>query len=230
MRRRVRVLLWSLLALVVAVVGCAVLLYRAAHQVPEFYERAVAAALPPAQRRAASDQLERQVLELHNDARRTGAWQLTLSEQQLNAWLETDLTGKFPHALPGAVREPRVHLAPGAVQVACRYEGQHWQGVLWLTAELSLTDQPNEIAIRLRELRAGWLPLPLNQMIERVSTQAQQLGVPLRWTQQDADPVALVRVPTQDPQDERREILLEALSLRAGEVLLSGRTVRRASP
>jgi hypothetical protein len=46
----------------------------------------------------------------------------------------------------------------------------------------------------------------------------------LRWGQADGDPVALVTVPHQHEDYSHREIYLETIEIRDGEIALAGRT------
>lgn len=202
------------------------LLYRATQHVPDFYQQALAEPSTPQHLRQTSDQLERQVLDLHNHARREGPWQAEFTEQQLNAWLAADLERKFPQTLPQGLREPRIRISPDAVQLACRYADEHWQVVLSLTVAVFLTDTPNELAVQIREVHAGRVPLPLKNVLEQVTTEARRRALPLRWSQDKADPVALIQIPTQAAQNRGREMIVESISLRAGSVLVTGRTGR----
>ena len=69
--------------------------------------------------------------------------------------------------------------------------------------------------------------MPLTQILERVSDAARRAGVDLSWSQQEGDPVAVLRVPSRHPDFEDRELHLESLELNDGKVSLSGRTERR---
>jgi hypothetical protein len=221
-----RRLLWAALALLLLLAVALWLLYRATQQVPEFYQQALGTSLPPTQLRAASDQLERQMLELHNDARRLGRWQAVFTVKQLNAWLAADLPQKFPQAMPAGARDPRVRITPQQIHFACSYATEHWQTVVSVTGEVRLTDTPNELAVRIREVRAGRVPIPLKRVLDEVSRQAQQRGLPLQWSQEQADPVALIQLPLRDAELPHREIHLESVTLRDGAIVVQGHTER----
>jgi hypothetical protein len=98
--------------------------------------------------------------------------------------------------------------------------------VISLAAEVYLTDEPNEVAVRIREVRAGRLPLPLKGVLDRVTAQARDRNLPLRWTQHDADPVALIPIPVEHEQYRGHQLLLDAVSLGDGSLLLTGHTER----
>ncbi len=222
MRRLVRIVLVAAIVAIAAVTLLLVGAYQAAKQEPKFYQQALRR--QPQQQKQAGDELEQRVLELHNEARQDGRWQAVFTAEQLNGWLAADLPEKFPKALPRGVSEPRVAIDPEQAQIACRYEDDKLSTVVSLAVELHLTDEPNVIAVRICQARAGVLPIPLKQWLDRISTAAQRSNVPLRWAQRDGDPVALVTVPTEHEDYAHRHVRLDTLELREGEIYLAGRT------
>jgi hypothetical protein len=195
-------------------------LYRASQSVPEFYELAIEQETAAADR--AGDELERQVVAMANDLEAGEHWELALTDEQINGWLATDLREKFPQLLPREVQEPRVAFKDRAAHVACRLDTGRVSTVLSLKLETYLTDQPNEIAVRVQRVRAGLLPVPLTKILDQITAVALQSGVSLRWSQRDGDPVALVAFPTQRPE-LRPGVVLQRLEVGSGELLVSGR-------
>ena len=211
----------ALAAAALAAVSLA-LVWRASRQVPAFYRVALAA--EPVAQRAAGQRFEREALQLHNQARREGHWEARFTEEEINGWLATDLPEKFPQALPAGASQPRVSIEPGRAQFAVRYARGEIDAVVSLAGEVYLTTEPNEVAIRIGDVRAGALPIPLAQFLDEVAERAGEAGFPLRWTEMEGDPVALVTVPL-DPRDFRnRRLVLEKLELAAGELIVAGRT------
>jgi hypothetical protein len=194
--------------------------YEATRHRPAFYRRALSVA--PQQQKIAGDELERNVLELHNEVRHSGHWQATFSEQQINGWLASDLMEKFPNLLPKGVFDPRVALDPENAQVACRYESPKMSAIISLSLAVHLTDEPNVVAVRIRRARAGALPLPLKNFLDRISRVAAQSGFPLRWAQEDGDPVALFKIPSEHEDYVTQGVFLESVELRDGEIFLAG--------
>jgi hypothetical protein len=226
-RRALRIALWSGLTCLLLLATAALVLYRGTQHVPEFYQQVLTATVPPAQQFQVGDELERDVLELHNATTKPGRWEAEFTDEQINAWLATLLPRNHPQALPAEIRDPRVKISADSAQLAWRLASERFETVISLQADLYLTDQPNQIAIRLHAVRAGWVPVPLTQILERVSDAARRAGVDLSWSQQEGDPVALLRVPSRHPDFEDRELHLESLELNDGKVSLSGRTERR---
>ena len=193
----------------------------ATHRQPEFYRQAMERG--PGTQAEVGDQLERQVLTLHNDTRREGNWQASFSDQQINGWLATDFDKNFPNALPPQFQNPRVAIEEKHVRLACRYVDQPISAILSMEIDLYLTDEQNVIALQIRKARAGMLPVPLVNVLNTITDVARRAEIELDWKTFSGDPVALVTIPVQ--REELKQLLhLDALELRAGEVYLSGRT------
>ena len=159
MGRRWRVVVGAVVAGLCGVGGILLGLYLALLQAPDFYQAAVAMAT--AEQEVAGQQFERNLLALHNDIQQGGEWTRVFSAAQINGWLAVDLPDKFPQSLPPAIRDPRVELEPRRLQVAFRYEGERLSTVVSLSLEVELADEPNTLAVRIRQAQAGWIPIPL---------------------------------------------------------------------
>lgn len=206
----------------VVLLFCLLGAFRAARHEPEFYQQALN--MEPQQQQEAGEQLERRVLELHNNVRRPGRWEAVFTDEQLNGWLSGDLEVKFPQLLPPGVSSPRVALGSHQARLACRYETPKINAVVSLALEVHLTDEPNVVAIRVRKARAGALPLPLKGFLDRIAEVAMQSGLVLRWAQEEGDPVALFKIPSEHEDYVTQGIFLESLELRDGEIYLAGRS------
>ena len=216
--RRLLLVFLAILVLVGGFVGWA---YRASQQVPEFYVRQLnAEKLRPANR--SGDALERQALQLNNQIRKNDRWQARFSAEEINDWLAVDLPKKFPSALPPDVQSPRVAIDSEMMQVACRVENARISSVVSLGVQPFVTAEPNVIALRIKQLRAGALPLPLAQYLEKVTERCARSGVPVRWSEEEGDPVALVTLPL-DPKDfQNRKVRVEQVGLEDGALVVAG--------
>jgi hypothetical protein len=213
-----------LLILLLTAGGIALFLgYRATQQVPDFYGQAIQ--LEPEVQQEAGDVLEQHVLQLHNEVRQSGRWEAVFTDQQINGWLAYDLPEKFADVLPPGVSDPRVVIEDRQARIACRYDAKRFRSVISLDLEIHLTEEPNVLAVRIHQARAGLLPLPLKRFLDEITAQAGTADVIVRWSQDDGDPVALVTVPTRHDQYPRREVHLETVELRDGEVYLAGRSL-----
>lgn len=203
-------------------VGCFV--YRAAQAEPEFYQEALTRSVPEEQAQHGAD-LERQLLELHNQAITEGRWEAILTDEQINGWLATDLPLKFPQLLPPGAKDPRVAIRDNRIQAACRYESSRINAVISLELEVELSDEPNTLSVRVAQVRAGRVPIPLAPFLERIAAVAKTTDVPFRWAKTEGDPVAMITIPKQHKDYLHREVYVESLELRDGELALAGHAV-----
>lgn len=211
-------------ALVTAVIVAVSLwsVYRASQEVPEFYVAALAA--PPKIQAAAGDELERQALALNNQVRRPGRWEARFTQDQINGWLAADLPRKFPGSLPRGAADPRVDISPGETQLAVKWDDGGVSTVLSVAGEIYLTEEPNEVAVRIHSVRAGALPVPLARFLDQIARRAASSGLPLSWTEVDGDPVALIKLPLDREEFRGKRLVLEELWLGEGEIVVAGRT------
>ncbi len=224
-----RWLTWLLLGLLVVLSSCGAttyLLYRASQQVPEFYSAAIRESLPIAEQRELVDELERRTLELHNQMRRTGQWESEFTDEQVNAWLATQLPEQFPRLMPVGTRDPRVKISSDSIKAACRWRGESLEAVISVEATVHLTKNPNQLAVRLIAVRAGNVPLPLGQLLDRISQSARKGGLNLTWAQEDGDPVALIQIPSRHKEYKRRELHLTRIQMEEGRVVIGGEIER----
>jgi hypothetical protein len=196
--------------------------YYALHSEPSFYTAALAQPAPT--QREAGTELERNLLALHNDAQDAATWAALFTDEQVNGWLGVDLPEKFPHLLPETVTAPRVHFAPGHVQLGCRLTDSHISSVVSATVSVQLSDEPNTLAVRIHGAWAGQLPLPLKGLLDQISAAAERAEVPLKWVQSDGDPVALITLTNLSPLDDGRRPQITRIELGDGTLRLVGQT------
>lgn len=201
--------------------------YWAARQSPAFYRQAMAISSPVAAR--GGDRFEDAALDLHNAGQRPGRWEVSFTADEINGWLAKDLPAKFPRLLPSGISDPRIALDDDLFHLAIRYRRGGVDTVLSIAGEAYLTAQTNELAIRLTAARAGLVPIPLGHVIQEISDRAERAHVNLRWTEVKDAPVALIRLPLDSGNDDKR-MVLDRLETRPGQILLAGRTESPSSP
>jgi hypothetical protein len=221
MRKSLAWLLVSMLTLAVACVATLFGLYRASQQVPEFYQRALVTA---AADHESGERFERQALALHNQVRHAGEWEARFTEDEINAWLAAVLPEKFPQALASGLSNPRVAIEGDIIRLALRYERGSTSTIVSLIARVHLTDEPNEIAVEIRDVRAGALPVPLARFLDEIKVHAVHAGFPLRWTETAGLPVALVRLSQGAKGPPNRRLRVERLQLHDRALVVGGRT------
>lgn len=201
-------------------------IHWASRRVPDFYRAAKQHITPPTESPTASpvDRLdwEKTLLDWHNDLRQSESWQLVINSHELNRWLLQDLPRKFPQALPAEVQEPVVAIDAHAIRLGFQYRDDRFNTVLWLECEPFLTRDSREIALQVKRVRAGWLPISPQQVIDQLTRAARQQQLSLRWDQSGGNPVAILRLPERYQQLDNRQITLEKITLAPDQLIITG--------
>ncbi len=193
-------------------------LYLASRHVPEFYRAARAA--DSASERRANDEFLENLAALSSNSGAQETWEAAFTSEQINGWLAVDLVKNHRGLMPPEFSNPRVAIDSRRVNVACRYQLGAISTVVSLEVEPYLAEA-NTLALRIRHLRAGRLPLPLATILDAVSRAARGANLRLRWQQADGDPVALVTLPQpRDVAGKRR--MVQRVEFDDGEIYLSG--------
>lgn len=196
-------------------------LYRAVRHTPEFYRQALA--VDAAAQRLASDQMLQRATALASDVHKPGRWQAVFTAEQINGYLAVQLSKDHPGLLPPALRDPRIAITPRQVVLACHYQDARLSCVLSLTLEVYLAD-PNVIALRIRQARAGAIPLPLDDVLRQISRATERLAWRVDWRQAEGDPVAQIHLPLPRGKDGKT-VQIDSLRLGEGEIYVAGRTL-----
>jgi len=217
-RTRIFVGLFAAVVVVAAIfVGFAM---RALHQVQPFY----AAALEVDSNTLADEShaMERRVATLVSDAKQQPSWRAAFSDREVNGWLAVALEEKFADLLPASIVDPRVAFEAEEAVIGFRYEGKEFTAVISMRVNAWISGA-DVVAIRLLKAHIGTLPIPLTKIVEHMTQAARKLQVPLRWTQQDGAPVALISLPgvLSTGGEQRR---LDVVELHEGELYLAGST------
>jgi len=226
MVRRLRLIIAIFSGSLAALAIAAGWFYWASHRVPPFY--AAALAEPTETAHEASDALLRGVAALFNDLRHAGHWQAQFSIDQINGWLADDMLRNHPTLFPSEISEPRLGVENDRLMLGFRWHGKRWTLVVSLEAELYLREI-NVVAVRIHKLRAGSLPLPLEDLVDDLVAAGRRLDLQIDKRQLDGDPLLLI-APPQDGEYNDSLVQLEALQLRDGQLYLAGRTEKGARP
>jgi hypothetical protein len=211
------------LVVTIAILGIAVwILYLSAQKEPKFYQQALA--ISEQTLAAEGDEFEKRVLELQNDARTKIEWQVVFTESQLNGWLAADLSKKFPNALPPQVSDLRVGLSKDDLRIACRVKSGRFKGIVQARADAFCTDVPGQIAIQVKQVGTGLLPIPINSIADRVSESLRRVGLPVEWSEIDSDPVALISLPGDTMKIGDHRIQIESIQMLEKKMVVSGKS------
>jgi len=212
--------IYGLVALaIVGVATLATVALLSTRHIPDFYAEAITA--EPEEERQANDELLQRATTLNNNVRKPGRWQALFTAEQINGWLSVDLAENHPELLAEGFSEPRIQIRKGKATLACRYKSGMMNTVASATFEIYLAE-PDILALRIDNVRAGALPMPMNAIVDGVAQAAETLNLRVQWRQVKGDPVALITMPATHDQDSVYK--LDALELREGELYIAGRT------
>jgi hypothetical protein len=212
-----RLILVVVVGLLLVAAVCGLGIYLAARYVPQFYQEAIA--VPSASSREGSDRMLQRSTALASDLKRGGRWAALFTPEELNGWLAVDLVENHGNSLPSGVEAPRVAFTADRLMLACRYRLGILSTVLWLEVEPYLTG-PNAVAVRLRKVRAGRLPVPMQSVLEAIDGAVRHTDLRIEWSQTEGDPVAVISMPPQ--QEAGRQFTLDTLRIRDGKLYAAG--------
>jgi hypothetical protein len=220
MKRRLRIVACATVALACVAAGAVIVAYLATRQVRPFYEQALQIA--PEDLEQGRRELESRATALYTDARQAGKWQALFTDDQINGWLAVQIADTAERGLPNSIRAPRIAIVPDLVTLGFTTKRGGVETVIAVDAAVFLTDD-GDVAIYLRRVRAGALPLPLMMVAEEIAAACRELELPVRWAQQDGAPVAMIRVRG-DEGAGGRQWWIDAIELNQGELYVAGHT------
>ena len=220
MSRKLRITIIVVGSLALLLGASVTTVYFALQHVPHFYRDALNA--QPQRQQVGSDEMLQNATALASHARRQGRWASAFTAEQINGWLAVDRQKNYPDLLPSEIVDPRVRIAPGLMTIACRYQQGNVSLVVSLNMELYVPE-PNVLALRIKNVRAGAIPLPLSQILDGVAKAAEDMNLRLRWAQSQGDPVALVTLPKTIGKGDI-SYRLETIDLRNDVLYLAGNT------
>jgi hypothetical protein len=163
-----------------------------------------------------------QSLQLRNDICNEPTWEAVFTDQEVNAWLAEDLVRHFAGQLPSEVNEPRVLFELDRVILAFQLRQRGVQSVITVIARPRVPEG-NTVELTLEKIRAGILPVPADNVLDRIIEYARCHGIDVEWTRKDGYPVVLIRYT---PNLDRDDVQLEELQVRDGQMRLAGRSDR----
>ncbi|TWU15859.1 hypothetical protein [Allorhodopirellula heiligendammensis] len=205
----------------VAVCGASWWAVAQSQQVPDFYKRARSQS--QANVEIARNQFQHDVEQVRKQSLRGGFWKASFGEDEINAWVQSEFPERFERLLAHGVTEPAIAIENGELFAAARYVSSGWDTVISCRLSVEMTEEPNLLAIALSDLKAGALPLPLEPFVRKISKEAAIGDLDIRWDFTQDGPIALVKIPQEDPRFVIKPLVIESINLIAGQLQLDGR-------
>lgn len=202
-------------------VGVAGTLLWALLRVPDFYADATAS-IPQesAERKQAAKQLVQETTNLVNNIKHSDQWSATFKQSEINSWFVEELhQEKYDDVIPEGVSDPRLMIKEEMLQLGFRFKRNGWNGIVSLQLKPWIQNE-NQLAIEIDSIRAGIVPIPLEEMLQELSKQLVDSGWDVTWNHANGHDVAVINLQQQKPDSP----VLESLLIDEGEVRISGRS------
>jgi hypothetical protein len=208
------------IALVLVLVLCAVGggLFWALFQVPDFYAQAMAEKIDPATRKAESKRFTQRTLQLVDDIKHNEKWAEEFTQLQVNSWFAEELDGQYKDLLPDGASDPRMVIRQNAVLVGFRYSHNGWSGVVSFEVK-PWVPEPNQLALEIRAIKAGLIPIPLDEVLKQIAGQFETRGWNVTWRQSNGNDVMIVNFGS----SEKKKSVLERIELLKGKLRVFGK-------
>ena len=156
-----------------------------------------------------------------------GAWEAVLDEEEINAWLATDLPRNHPQLLPSGIDAPRVDLEPQRIAVAVRVGRWPLSAVASCRAEVVLRDV-NRLGVAVEQVALGGVPVPSGPLLHDLARRLTAAGLAADLRRLDGRTLLVIVIPPGSP-DGGPTRSLERFSIDTGSVVFAGRTVPPAA-
>lgn len=213
-RRRVGFIALFLLLAVCAAGGS---LFWALVQVPDFYEEELATPIDPAVRKAAAKMFVQQTLRLADDIQHADRWSQEFTQRQVNSWIAEELHLKYAKLVPPGVSRPRVRFLDQTVLIGFRFEQKRFSGIVSLRLK-PWVSQLNQLTLEVLSVRAGLVPIPLDNVLGEVTRQLEYAGWQTEWRQNDGNDVLIVHLD----RPGRNQPVLESVDVAEGVLRIRG--------
>ena len=220
MRKRVRFALIAIVVLGLILAAALYVVFRASQQVPAFYTEAIS--IPAQAQETESDRMLTQITALHNELQGKGRWSQVFKAQTINGWLAVDLPRNHPTLLASGMHDPRVHIDPQGITMACQVDRGGLHAIVSLQIS-ALVESDDVVGLRVHKARLGAIPWSFRTVLDKIADAARKSNVDIHWRQTDGDPVALIKIPS--PRGNRKQIIhIETIRLEEGALVVAGTT------
>ena len=120
------------------------------------------------------------------------------------------------------MHDPRVHIGPQGITMACQVDRGGFHGVLSLQISAFVASD-DVVGLRVHNARLGAIPWSFRSVLDKITDAAQRSNVDIRWRQAESDPVALIKIAS--AQGNRKRIIhIDTIRLEEGALVVAGTT------
>lgn len=194
--------------------------YRSSIRGPQFYREAIQ--VDSGQNTVLGEALENDFLNAHNTAIRESNWNMVISDEQLNGWIATHLAKKYARYYPRQIENLCTSFAGNRIRIAFKVKQGWIPLVVTIQADLFMTGDEQNIALRLEKMGTGYIPFPKKQATERISKAMDGSDISILWTTEQGQPLGLMPVQFDLAKKTKRRIIVTHLSIQDRKLIVAG--------
>ncbi|MBK95389.1 MAG: hypothetical protein CMJ79_06685 [Planctomycetaceae bacterium] len=141
-----------------------------------------------------------------------------ITEKQINGWLATNLESNPSVSLPAGIKKPRLFLDDQGQQLFFTIERSRFSSAISIHLTVHLTTEPNVVEVRLKDIRAGSLPIRIKRVFDEIESAMARSGVDFKWKAGTDRTVGIVRIPTEVRVKRDRQLTVTGLEFGKGKV------------
>ena len=211
-KKRWRRILHILLAVSVLILLACLLILWLLQTVPLNYQTALAVENEVHQPHLVA--LQETVANIKDDIWHRDKLVLEVSEQQINAWLATELGPQSSRALPEGIKQPRIELGKHQQTLYFKIERPRFTVVISIVVRIELGADPNTLEIRIVSVHAGSIPVRMKRAFDEIESAMARQGVDFQWKAGTNREVAVVTIPSQVRiKNKQKNISVSELSI-----------------
>ncbi len=192
-------------------------LYVALFRAPAFYTAALHADVEPEMRKTQAKRFVQTTLQLVDGIRHESHWKEEFTEEQVNSWIAEELHDKYAEWLPHGVSHPRVQFESDSLSIAFQVQRTLWSGVVSVRLKPWVAE-PNQLAVEVQSVRAGLIPIPLDDILAEISAELEGIGWRLHWKQLRGNDVLVVNLS----RESGDQPVLESVHVSSKVLTISG--------
>jgi len=147
-------------------------------------------------------------------------WQTELSEEEVNGYFAVEIPKNFPQLFSRGIKDPRISLKNGKLEVACQIEQGMVSGVLDLVLDIQFP-QPNRCEILFQRAYVGLVPFSRETVRDTFAKGLQGGGRKIETTRIQGYPALVIDLGNH-LKNQDYSLLLQEIQVINGSLSISG--------
>jgi|GEM_PF-3237981 len=150
-------------------------------------------------------------------------WTHEFRQSEINSWLAAEIKKKFADLVPTGAEQPRIQFQEDSLFMGFRYGFLIFKPVINLRIKPWITPE-KRLAIEIEQFRVGLLPIPMDEILQRIALEFELDGGRVEWRRSEAgNDVMIVQLGASKKHRSR----LSGISIAEEKIRISGQAMRR---